>query len=46
MKTKVVLSVHTVVKYKFQNISRWFAALSLPLLDWKKSVKFNILGEH
>lgn len=36
MKTRVVLFVCTARKIIFRNISRWFAALNLPLLDWKK----------
>lgn len=35
MKIKVAFFMHATIKYKFQKTSRWFAALSLPLLEWK-----------
>lgn len=36
MEIRVVLFVCSTIKIKFRNISRWFAALNLPLLDWEK----------
>lgn len=36
MEIRVVLFVCSAIKIIFRNMSRWFAALNLPLLDWKR----------